>query len=177
MFSLIISIIAIALVAALALAAIYYGTDAYKGNMEDARAAQIINESSQIEGAILAYNVEKGQAPNIKECAEGATDCEPLETLIDSGYLSSAPSSSNNTTHWSVSNIFSKDGKNVSALVKSVSATSCARANEMVGFKGVAANAGLTAAANPEKPGETLDLVPICKDGLPNEVICCATAE
>ena len=174
MFSLIISIIAIALVASLALAAIWYGTDAYKNNMVDARAAKIINESEQIEGAILAYNVEKGEMPVIGTCTDGK-DCKPLKSLVDSGYLSSAPSG-NSKEMWSVSNIFSKDGKSVSALVKSVDVNACSRANKIRGFKGVKATEGLTAAPNPNKAGDFLDLIPVCSENLTNTVVCCATA-
>ena len=52
MFSLIISIISIALVAALALATIYYGGDAFNKGSAAAKASQLINEGQQIAGAV-----------------------------------------------------------------------------------------------------------------------------
>lgn len=59
MFSLIISIIAIALVAALALASIYYGGEAFQEGTVDASAATLIDQGQQIEGAVrMAENQE-----------------------------------------------------------------------------------------------------------------------
>jgi len=52
MFSLIITIISIALVAALALATIYYGGNAFNKGSAEAKASQLINEGQQINGAI-----------------------------------------------------------------------------------------------------------------------------
>ena len=52
MFSLIITIISIALVAALALATIYYGGSAFNKGSADAKASQFINEGQQLTGAI-----------------------------------------------------------------------------------------------------------------------------
>lgn len=51
MFSLIITIISIALVAALALATIYYGGSAFTKGGDSAKAAQLINEGQQLQGA------------------------------------------------------------------------------------------------------------------------------
>jgi type II secretory pathway pseudopilin PulG len=52
MFSLIITIISIALVAALALATIYYGGNAFNRGSAEAKASQLINEGQQINGAV-----------------------------------------------------------------------------------------------------------------------------
>lgn len=52
MFSLIITIISIALVAALALATIYYGGSAFNKGSAEAKASQLINEGQQINGAV-----------------------------------------------------------------------------------------------------------------------------
>lgn len=51
MFSLIITIISIALVAALALATIYYGGSAFTRGGDAAKASQLINEGQQLQGA------------------------------------------------------------------------------------------------------------------------------
>jgi hypothetical protein len=55
MFSLIITIISIALVAALALATIYYGGSAFNRGSDGARASQLINEGQQINGAVTMF--------------------------------------------------------------------------------------------------------------------------
>ena len=52
MFSLIITIISIALVAALALATIYYGGTAFNRGTAEAKASQLINEGQQINAAV-----------------------------------------------------------------------------------------------------------------------------
>lgn len=59
MFSLIISIIAIALVSALALASIYYGGDAFNKGTTDADASTIMNQGQQIQAAIAMQNIDK----------------------------------------------------------------------------------------------------------------------
>jgi hypothetical protein len=57
MFSLIISIIAIALVAALALASIYYGGDAFQEGTVKAEASTIVNQGQQVQGAVTMAEV------------------------------------------------------------------------------------------------------------------------
>jgi len=52
MFSLIITIISIALVAALALATLYYGGDAFNQGRAGAEASRIINEGQQVAGGV-----------------------------------------------------------------------------------------------------------------------------
>ena len=59
MFSLIISIIAIALVAALALASIYYGGAAFQEGSTDAEASTVINQGQQIQGAVTLADVDE----------------------------------------------------------------------------------------------------------------------
>jgi len=56
MFSLIITIISIALVTALALATIYYGGSAFRQGGDAAAAARFINEGQQLSGAAAVYN-------------------------------------------------------------------------------------------------------------------------
>ena len=70
MFSLIITIISIALVAALALATLYYGGTAFNKGSTGATAARLINEGQQINGAVqilkadvAANSVVGGTAP------------------------------------------------------------------------------------------------------------------
>ena len=67
MFSLIISIIAIALVASLALASIYYGGDAFKEGTTAAKASTILNQAQQTQGAILLSNIDNLNAKTMAE--------------------------------------------------------------------------------------------------------------
>ena len=78
MFSLIITIISIALVAALALATIYYGGDAFSRGSDAAEASQIVNEGQQLQGALTLANVDRA----------GVTT---LAGLVTEGYLSQQP--------------------------------------------------------------------------------------
>ncbi|BBM64970.1 hypothetical protein VA249_16160 [Vibrio alfacsensis] len=59
MFSLIISIIAIALVAALALASIYYGGAAFQEGSSDAEASTAVNQGQQIQAAITMADINE----------------------------------------------------------------------------------------------------------------------
>ena len=180
MFSLIISIIAIALVAALAIATVWYGTDIYEEQRTEAGAAQIISETEQIEGAILAYNVEKGVPPVINECDPADDTCEPLQVLIDSQYLSSSPSgNAEKDEQWAMAIIFS-DGNSdndVSALVKTVQQEECVRANEMMEFIGVDAYNIIQTDNSLDlvKANNDLDMVPQCSAIMPSSVVCCQT--
>lgn len=78
MFSLIITIISIALVAGLAIATLYYGGSAFTEGNTRASASAVINQAQQIAGAATLYSVQK---------AEHATDIAQLEP----DYLSSLP--------------------------------------------------------------------------------------
>lgn len=79
MFSLIITIISIALVAVLALSTLYYGGDAFNRGSAKAEAARLVNEGQQVSGALTLHEVQTGAA---------APD---IQTLIDGNYLKSAP--------------------------------------------------------------------------------------
>jgi hypothetical protein len=63
MFSLVITIISIALVAALALATIYYGGTAFNKSSSSATATRIVSESQQILNAMELYKVDHGVWP------------------------------------------------------------------------------------------------------------------
>lgn len=79
MFSLIITIVSIALVAALAVATIFYGGDAMSRGQAAARAAAVVNGGEQIMAAVALYRSDRGQVP------------PTLETLRTEGYLSGFP--------------------------------------------------------------------------------------
>ncbi|MCC5610904.1 hypothetical protein LC612_30190 [Nostoc sp. CHAB 5834] len=80
MFSLIITIISIALVAALALATLYYGGSSFNRGAAGAEAARLINEGQQINGAVALAK---------SDSVEVAT----LQDLVDDNYLSQVPAS------------------------------------------------------------------------------------
>lgn len=85
MFSLIITIISIALVAALALATIYYGGDAYTRGQAEANATRILNQGQQILGAAELFRLQNGTWPTV-------------ERLVADDFLKSAPVSMTTTT-------------------------------------------------------------------------------
>ena len=80
MFSLIITIISIALVAALALATIYYGGSTFNRGASAATASKLLNQSQQILGADRLYRADH----------DGAMPSS-MQDLIDGGYLKSIP--------------------------------------------------------------------------------------
>ena len=80
MFSLIITIISIALVAALALATIYYGGDAFSNGGNAATAAEAINGSQQIAAADTLQKAQTGQGAGT------------LGELVANSYLAAVPS-------------------------------------------------------------------------------------
>lgn len=84
MFSLIITIISIALVAALALATLYYGGDAFNRGSAAAVASQLINEGQQVNGA---YAIAQADA------AAGGTAVTTWGGLVTGEYLSQLPAS------------------------------------------------------------------------------------
>lgn len=185
MFSLIITIIAIALVAVLAIATLWYGTSAYIDQRVEAGAAQIINESEQIEGAILAYNVENGHPPTICDEVNDSNCTESLQELIDAGYLKSAPSDSDHGSSWGVAKITTdENGNDVQALVKTVGLLECEVANINMGFVGVDSYTGTPSLTKADVSAESDkdelkytdgNMIPECNASLPNSVVCCAT--
>ena len=91
MFSLIVTIISIALVAALALATLYYGGSAFNKGAAGAVAARLINEGQQVNGAVALYQADVGAGST----AVVVTD---LAGLAAAGYLSSVPADFDSTT-------------------------------------------------------------------------------
>lgn len=85
MFSLIIVIISIALVAALALATLYYGGDLVGDGQARAQATKVIQESNQITGALELYKADNGAYPN-------GTSEQIEQTLLAGSYLKQIPS-------------------------------------------------------------------------------------
>ena len=98
MFSLIITIISIALVAALALATLYYGGTAFNKGSTGATAARLINEGQQINGAVQILKADKA--------ANAVTGTEPTTvTTLAPNYLSQVPAGWDGATLLSVSSV------------------------------------------------------------------------
>ena len=79
MFSLIITIISVALVAALALATLYYGGDAYEAGQAKAEAAKLRNQGQQLVAAAEFYYLQKGEWP------------ETIQKMVEDGFLTTVP--------------------------------------------------------------------------------------
>lgn len=78
MFSLIITIISIALVAVLALATLDYGGDAFNRGSAGAEAARLINEAQQVNAAVTMAGVD-------------GTTLSDIDALVTGQYLSQVP--------------------------------------------------------------------------------------
>lgn len=93
MFSLIIAILAIILVALLAAATIYYGGDSFNKGNSKAKAAEILNQAELIKGAFTAYKIEQGTIEiNSVYCNVGEDKFDNcLEPLITKEYLTDIP--------------------------------------------------------------------------------------
>lgn len=80
MFSLIITLVSIALVAALALATLYFGGDAFNKGDASARAAQIVIQGQQLLSAADLFFADKGRWP------------ASVDELVSTDYLKQVPS-------------------------------------------------------------------------------------
>lgn len=110
MFSLIIAIIGVLLIAAIAVSCLFFGGSAFTQGGAGAAAAQVLDESQQILSAVEAYKVDN--ASNLPTS---------MQDLIDNKYLNSAPASS-----WS----FAQDVVTSTTLTQ----TGCIKANQMLGY-------------------------------------------
>lgn len=81
MFNLIVAVIAVALIALLAGAGLYFGGNSFTDNKIDAEAAKMVNEASQINAAILVYKADGNQV----------TETFKLNSLVELGYLKNLP--------------------------------------------------------------------------------------
>lgn len=97
MFSLIITIIAIALVAILAVVTIYYGGSALNKSSDSTVTAETVNKGNQIQGAFELYRADHGSLP------VGTAD-EIKQTLINSNYLKDWPAAKNSNSQWGLIN-------------------------------------------------------------------------
>lgn len=63
MFQLIVAVISIALIAALAIASIFYGGEAFTKSSEKAQVTTLINQAQQISGAISLFQTDNAHRP------------------------------------------------------------------------------------------------------------------
>lgn len=89
MFSLLVSIVSIALVIVLALATLYYGGDAMLASGPKAQAARLTSEAEQLRLAIQMYVVDHNRLPQ-----------NLSELTADGKYLKDAPESWNSTSQF-----------------------------------------------------------------------------
>lgn len=80
MFNLIITVISIALIAALSLASIYYGGDNMSKGTARSNAATLVNQGQQLNGASALFRNDNG-----------GTDVAAINDLVTGGYLASVP--------------------------------------------------------------------------------------
>lgn len=119
MFSLIITIISIALVAALALATIYYGGTAFNKGSDQATASRFINEGQQVNGAVAMAKAD------IASGTTASNAVTTLDSLVTANYLAQKPAD------WTLTGA---DVQAVGAYVShSVSGKVCGVVNEKAG--------------------------------------------
>lgn len=154
MYSLLIGIIAIALVAVLTGATLYYGGDAWTENSAKASALKIRNEAIQIVGAI-----------GLLRTNEGSIDESFSISDLTPHYLKSLPEG-----EWSV------DGANNKIIKTGLDDRECLATNEAVGLFFLMEDA---ASANYRQAvGSPLKGIPFCSwEGLDSETPCCITEE
>ena len=80
MFQLIVAVISIVLVAALAIASIFYGGDAFSKSSEKANVTALVNAGQQIAGAYTLFKTEQAAEP------------ADLNDLVTNKYLAAPPS-------------------------------------------------------------------------------------
>lgn len=91
MFTLIITIIAIALVTVTILTTVWYGGSSFSKGRAKAEAAQALSESQQIVGAINLYNIREGTWPtNLQTLTQPAADKSIYLTSIPASALQTA---------------------------------------------------------------------------------------
>jgi len=143
MFQLIVAVISIALIAALAIASIFYGGDAFTKSSEKANVTTLINQGQQIAGAAALYKTEHGVA-----VATGAGET-PIDDLVSGGFLAQAPTA----------------GK-IADGAWNIAAASDGKLYAVVAFKGTAAaelcRADDAATADVDETGEVLKQNGLC---------------
>jgi len=123
MFSLIVTIIAIVLVAALVLATIYYAGEAYRSSQTRATAVSVVNQGHQLLGATQLFRVQHGRWPAGEQ------------ELVSFAFLNSIPiappgTASTHTTSTSWNQV--QDGSPAFWVLRNVSEDVCRAINQQV---------------------------------------------
>jgi hypothetical protein len=168
-FSLVISIIAIALGAVLLLASAFYGSDSFNEGTVKAKVSQYKNEAHQISSALTLYKVEKG----------GFGDDFSWQTLIDEEYLKQLPQSV--LSEDGTETLFSWGIRDNVIYLPSVSDEVCVASNDVDGYP-------TEFESDPSGSSVVIDddsyvgswheieegvYVPVCADELSDKVPCC----
>lgn len=151
MFNLIISIIAIALVVVLAIASLYYGSDAFNEGKLKAEAAQLRNEGSQIASAAMVYKARGGDLSSVDFT---------LNTLVEQEYLKKVPENWSPDTDVLIYPIDSSEHPKAENL--------CFVANKQAGFTFDALGPSMSVYSLDTTMG-----IPQCIDGLDPMLPCC----
>ena len=122
MFSLIITIISIALVAALALATLYFGGDAFNQGSAKASAATVVNQASQINGANTLFYLDNSAYAAVM-----------TDLTTDGKYLASIPNPGNAVTG-SSTDVYTTDATNGLIELTSVKKSVCDSINVQAGM-------------------------------------------
>lgn len=119
MFSLIVTIISVVLVAILAIATIFYGGDFAKDGQAKAKQTKVLQEGNQVAGALELYKADHGGFPT------GTSD-DIKNALVSQNYLKTIPSA-----EWHFINDF--------AVRSDLDEASCLKINQRVGVNEVPA--------------------------------------
>lgn len=126
MFSMIITVISIALVAVLAIATIYYGASYMSDGTTKAQVARVLQEGNQIVGAFELYRVDN-------ETMKPGTSDDMVKELTDGSYLAKWPGA-----EWSLQSDFAVRGDLTDKM--------CLEVNKKFGIEGIPScdSAGIT---------------------------------
>lgn len=129
MFSLIIAIISIALVAVLALATVYYGGSAFNQGATKAAASRLINEGQQISSGVKMLETNRVQ---------GATDAITTVAGLAPSYLSTVPADYTQSTAIDPTTL-AGTGPFFAVTLATVPSAVCAQVNVNAGNSGTVA--------------------------------------
>lgn len=176
MFSLIISIIAVALGAVLLLTSAFYGGDSLQDGNIKAKVSQYKNEAHQISSALTLYKVEKGGFVT-EDGSEFSWD-----DLVTEGYLKRLPQSVSQNGEV----LFSWGVRDNMIYLPNVDDEVCLEANRSDGYQtnfenpptsatifgpnGETSPAGFTLA---QESDDADAYIPVCDDALSDRVPCC----
>jgi hypothetical protein len=173
MFSLVISIIAIALGAVLLFSTAYYGGDSLNEGTVKAKVSQFKNEAHQISSALTLYKVENGGF-NTDDGSEFS-----WQTLVDKEYLKQLPQSG--LSEDGSTTLFSWGIRDNVIFLPNVSDEVCVTANRVDGYEtqfgsdpsgeSVVIDSE-TFIGNWEEVSEGT-YIPVCADTLSDRVPCC----